>query len=287
MSGVREATHAGSWYTSSRSGLRNQLSQNLSAVKPISTLDYDPPVSNAKAIIAPHAGYSYSGPAAAWAYAAVPTEKIKRVFLLGPSHHAYLPGVALSKFEAYETPLGDIPLDIDTIDELRATGIFSDMKSSTDEDEHSLEMHLPYIRLIFQGGSRFSCTPYYPNVPPLANPVPPVKSSTSVTSSTLTQPLELVKKFSSASSNLDVPIWKSIEYMDHEGMDLLRKPGEEGAVEKWHGYLDRTKNTICGRNPITVLLNLVQLVYKDQPVKPEFTFRGLKAPSVIPSPDLV
>ncbi|AFR95390.1 hypothetical protein C343_03487 [Cryptococcus neoformans C23] len=318
MSGVREATHAGSWYTSSRSGLRNQLSQNLSAVKPISTLDYDPPVSNAKAIIAPHAGYSYSGPAAAWAYAAVPTEKIKRVFLLGPSHHAYLPGVALSKFEAYETPLGDIPLDIDTIDELRATGIFSDMKSSTDEDEHSLEMHLPYIRLIFQGrddlklvpilvghpsastsvklsealakywqddetffvissdfchwGSRFSCTPYYPNVPPLANPVPPVKSSTSVTSSTLTQPLELVKKFSSASSNPDVPIWKSIEYMDHEGMDLLRKPGEEGAVEKWHGYLDRTKNTICGRNPITVLLNLVQLVYKDQPVKPEFTF---------------
>lgn len=132
------------------SGLHNQLSQNLSAVKPISTLDYDPPVSNAKAIIAPHAGYSYSGPAAAWAYAAVPTEKIKRVFLLGPSHHAYLPGVALSKFEAYETPLGDIPLDIDTINELRATRIFSDMKSSTDEDEHSLEMHLPYIRLIFQ-----------------------------------------------------------------------------------------------------------------------------------------
>ncbi|KIR60173.1 AmmeMemoRadiSam system protein B [Cryptococcus bacillisporus CA1280] len=318
MSGVREATHAGSWYTSSRSGLHNQLSQNLSAVKPISTLDYDPPVSNAKAIIAPHAGYSYSGPAAAWAYAAVPTEKIKRVFLLGPSHHAYLPGVALSKFEAYETPLGDIPLDIDTINELRATRIFSDMKSSTDEDEHSLEMHLPYIRLIFQErndlklvpilvghpnastsvklsealakywqddktffvissdfchwGSRFACTPYYPNIPALVNPVPPVKSSTSSISRILTQPPELVKKFSSTTSNPDVPIWKSIEYMDHEGMDLLRKPGEDGAVEKWHGYLERTKNTICGRNPITVLLNLVQFVYKDQQVKPEFIF---------------
>lgn len=36
------------------------------------------------------------------------------MILLGPSHHAYLPGVALSKFEAYETPLGDIPLDIDS-----------------------------------------------------------------------------------------------------------------------------------------------------------------------------
>ncbi|KAE8542355.1 AmmeMemoRadiSam system protein B [Cryptococcus gattii VGV] len=301
---VREATHAGSWYTSSRSGLHNQLSQNLSAVKPISTLDYDPPVSNAKAIIAPHAGYSYSGPAAAWAYAAVPTEKIKRVFLLGPSHHAYLPGVALSKFEAYETPLGDIPLDIDTINELRATRIFSDMKSSTDEDEHSLEMHLPYIRLIFQERNDLKLVPIlvgHPNASTsaklsealakywqddeiffvisndfchwqgkqiLMHSILPEHPSSGI----LTQPPELVKKFSSATSNPDVPIWKSIEYMDHEGMDLLRKPGEDGAVEKWHGYLERTKNTICGRNPITVLLNLVQFVYKDQQVKPEFIF---------------
>lgn len=76
-----------------------------------------------------HAGFSYSGPTAAWAYAAIPTTKVlvpasydgnkgtnkvfrKRVFVLGPSHHAYLTGVALSKFKSYATPVGDIPLCI-------------------------------------------------------------------------------------------------------------------------------------------------------------------------------
>ncbi|ODN78410.1 AmmeMemoRadiSam system protein B [Cryptococcus amylolentus CBS 6039] len=315
MSGIREATHAGSWYTASSTGLSQQLNQNLSAVHPLPELAYDPPVQDAKAIIAPHAGFSYSGPAAAWAYKSIPVDKITRVILLGPSHHAYLPGVALSKFEAYETPLGDIPLDLKAIHDLRKTGIFSDMKSSVDEDEHSLEMHLPYIRLIFQDrdislvpilvghpsastsrnlsaalepywsdpstffvissdfchwGSRFSCTPYYPDPPAIADPVPP----TSASGRPLAQSgkVDLVKKFSSATANPDVPIWRSTEYMDHEGMAILRNPAKQGAVDEWHDYLERTKNTICGRSPITVLLNLVQHVYADRAGKPEFTF---------------
>ncbi|KAK8849469.1 AmmeMemoRadiSam system protein B [Kwoniella newhampshirensis] len=312
---IREATHAGSWYTSSGTKLASELSQNLSKVTPLPELDYHPPVSDAKAIIAPHAGYSYSGPAAAWSYAAVPTEKTKRIFLLGPSHHAYLLGVALSRFESYETPVGDIPLDLSVIADLRKTGVFSDMKASVDEEEHSLEMHLPYIRHIFKGrddlklvpilvghpdktttkklsqvlgkywddeetffvissdfchwGARFSCTPYYPNAPHPPNPVPPVPYHINPASFT---PPDLVKRFSAADANPQVPIWKSIEYMDHEGMELLRRPGEAGAVEKWEAYLDETKNTICGRNPITVLLNLVQHVYKDKAQKPQFTF---------------
>ncbi|WWD20094.1 AmmeMemoRadiSam system protein B [Kwoniella shandongensis] len=311
----REATHAGSWYSSSGTKLASELSLYLSKVAPLPELDYAPPVSNAKAIIAPHAGYSYSGPTAGWAYAAIPTDKIKRVFLLGPSHHAYLSGVALSRFESYETPVGDLPLDLEAIADLRETGVFSEMKSSVDEEEHSLEMHLPYIRHVFNGredlklvpilvghpdrntlkklnevlarywddketffvissdfchwGTRFSCTPYYPNAPHPPNPVPPVPHHTNPASFT---PPDLIKRFSSAEANPDVPIWKSIEYMDHEGMELLRRPGEEGAVEKWEAYLDETKNTICGRNPITVLLSLVQHVYKGKERKPEFTF---------------
>jgi hypothetical protein len=51
----------------------------------------------------------------------------------------------------------------------------------------------------------------------------------------------LVKKYSSAVAQNDTPIWKSIEYMDHEGMDLLRQPGGFGAVEKWEAYLAKTK----------------------------------------------
>jgi AmmeMemoRadiSam system protein B len=69
----------------------------------------------------------------------------KRVFLLGPSHHYYLSGCALSKCHKYETPLGSLQLDLSTITELQKTDLFETMSISNDEDEHSLEMHLPYI----------------------------------------------------------------------------------------------------------------------------------------------
>lgn len=88
------------------------------------------------------------------------------MILLGPSHHAHVKGIALSKFEKYGTPLGDIPLDLEggfptseetaelirvAIHELRQSGSFLEMNSGVDEDEHTLEMHLPYIRHVFEG----------------------------------------------------------------------------------------------------------------------------------------
>lgn len=64
----------------------------------------------------PHAGYSYSGPAAAWAFAAAPgassgANRINRVFVLGPSHHAYSTSISLTQFKRWETPLGELEVD--------------------------------------------------------------------------------------------------------------------------------------------------------------------------------
>jgi MEMO1 family protein len=69
----------------------------------------------------------------------------KRVFLLGPSHHIYLSGCAFSACDYYETPLGDLKIDKDTIKEIHDGGMFDWMTLAIDEAEHSLEMHLPYI----------------------------------------------------------------------------------------------------------------------------------------------
>jgi len=74
----------------------------------------------------------------------------ERVFLLGPSHHVYLPGCALSQCDQYATPLGNLVLDRDTLDELAATKKFTWMGKDVDEDEHSIEMHLPYVYKIFE-----------------------------------------------------------------------------------------------------------------------------------------
>lgn len=131
--------------------------------------------------------------------------------------------------------------------------------------------------------------PYYPDAPHTPNPVPPIPEHEQPAAF---EPPELVK-FSPSTSNPQTPIWRSIEFMDHEGMDLLRRPGGFGAVEKWEAYLARTKvgtsfytrllevrwlahqakNTICGRNPIQLLLQLLTLVSsKDGKEDYEFVF---------------
>lgn len=87
-------------------------------------------------------------------------------------------------------------------------------------------------------GTRFNCTPYYPNPPPTPNPVPPVAQHTQPAAY---EAPEMIKRFSTSVSNAGTPIWRSIEYMDHEAMNLLRAPGGQGAVEKWEAYLATTK----------------------------------------------
>lgn len=92
-----------------------------------------------------HAGYSYSGPCAAWAYKALDLSGAKRVFLLGPSHKYYTETCALSTFSKYETPFGDLAVDTDLCDKLRKTGDFSNIPANREVEEHCLEMQLPYL----------------------------------------------------------------------------------------------------------------------------------------------
>ena len=96
-----------------------------------------------KAIIAPHAGYIYSGPVAASAYACLAKAKgrIQRVVLLAPSHRAFIDGAATTTASAYQTPLGTIPIENPT--HLR----------TADEafyHEHAIEVHLPFLQLTLE-----------------------------------------------------------------------------------------------------------------------------------------
>jgi hypothetical protein len=80
-----------------------------------------------------------------WTGAQANDTSSKRVFLLGPSHHLYLEKAALTKCTHYGTPLGNLLIDATITAELHKTGQFDWMTQDVDEDEHSLEMHLPYI----------------------------------------------------------------------------------------------------------------------------------------------
>jgi AmmeMemoRadiSam system protein B len=100
-----------------------------------------------KALIVPHAGYIYSGPVAATAYARLLNRRVPvdRVVLLGPSHRLAFRGVAGCSWRCYETPLGKIPLDESTMRQLASTGSIS-ILDQAHRAEHSLEVHLPFLQ---------------------------------------------------------------------------------------------------------------------------------------------
>ncbi|EGC36765.1 hypothetical protein DICPUDRAFT_94236 [Dictyostelium purpureum] len=134
---IRNCSHAGTWYFDNASRLEKQLSDWLKVAKRLN--------SNVKSVIAPHAGYTYSGRTASHAYINLVPEKFKRVFILGPSHHVYMKTCGLTKLDTWETPIGNLKVDREISDTLYNTGDFVWNSKSVDEDEHSLEMQLPYI----------------------------------------------------------------------------------------------------------------------------------------------
>ncbi|KAJ7783844.1 MEMO1 family [Mycena maculata] len=294
----RTASHAGDWYSDDADELDRQLTLWL---RDVSEDGY--PIPKCKAVIAPHAGYSYSGPTAAWAYKSIDTRGIKRVFVLGPSHHIYLDGCALpsESCTAYATPLGDLPLDTETIKELgeiNGTPKFKRLSRKADEDEHSLEMHLPYIRKMFLGQeivlvpimvgaiSRDSEATFGALLAPyLAR-----EDTFTVVSSdfchwgtrfqyTYYYPApgpdaEPVRLSRSTIPDPAHPIHASIRRLDHEAMDLLTLPSPAsppGTAADAHtafvSYLARTKNTICGRHPIGVLFGALTALEQQEEAK--------------------
>jgi len=139
---TRTPAVAGMFYPADAQELHSMVAQYLQdAAK--SASKSDPP----KAIIAPHAGYIYSGPVAASAYARLKPvhDKIHRVILLGPSHRIPLFGLAISSVDQFMTPLGSVSLDRDAIKQI------ADMPQVRVLDEahsmeHSLEVHIPFLQ---------------------------------------------------------------------------------------------------------------------------------------------
>ncbi|MEO1765903.1 AmmeMemoRadiSam system protein B [Thiobacter aerophilum] len=102
-----------------------------------------------KAVIVPHAGYIYSGPIAASAYQRIAAgrDHIRRVVLLGPAHRVPVRGLALPGVDAFETPLGAVPLDQDAIARLRSLPQVVE-SAPAHAWEHSLEVQLPFLQKV-------------------------------------------------------------------------------------------------------------------------------------------
>ncbi|KAI0011965.1 UPF0103-domain-containing protein [Xylariaceae sp. FL0662B] len=290
--GTREASHAYSWYDGDPDVLSKHLDSFLDDV-PSSIDNSSLPISRAKVIIAPHAGYSYSGPCAAWAYKCLDLSKAKRIFLLGPSHTYYLHGCALTKFAKYDTPFGALTVDAAVTEQLRNTGKFQDITTRGDVNEHSLEMHLPYIhKRITQ---TFASESEYPTLVPILvgdNNGPEERAFGELLAPYLADPasafvvssdfchwgsrfsytayapdgdVDALQSLSSSSRRTPAPptsppIHESIRLVDHLAMDAI----ETGDHDAFLGTLRKIKNTVCGRHPIGVTMAALEVLARDK-----------------------
>jgi hypothetical protein len=144
---VRAPAVAGRFYPADPRALAEAVDGHLEAARRARRTPPDAPPP--KALIAPHAGYAYSGPVAAAAYVEVEPLRgvVHRVVLLGPSHRVPLAGLAASTAEAFATPLGDVPVDAGAI---RAIAHLPQVKrlDAPHEWEHSLEVQLPFLQRV-------------------------------------------------------------------------------------------------------------------------------------------
>jgi MEMO1 family protein len=129
---VRPPAVAGSFYSASRGTLALEVRELLRAA---------PPRARAKALIVPHAGYIYSGPIAASAFACA--GEVERVVLVGPAHRVYVTGLASPGAARMATPLGEIDVDTAALERIAHAP-----NADAHAREHCLEVMLPFIQVI-------------------------------------------------------------------------------------------------------------------------------------------
>lgn len=249
---IRRPTHSGSWYSDNPAKLSTEINGWMDAA----TAE---PQQHARAIIAPHAGYAYCGRVMAYAYKQIDPSKVNRVFLLGPSHHAYLHGCALSTATHYGTPLGEMEIDTDMVAQLGSSGEFESMRMAVDEAEHSMEMHVPFIVQSLRGRS-------VKLVPILIGAISKEKEAQygALLGPFLDDPGNLFvissdfchwgTRFSYTFYNAEKGNFDdSIEWLDRKGMALIEKADANGFAE----YMLKYGNTICGKHPIGLFLQML------------------------------
>jgi MEMO1 family protein len=140
---VRPSPIAGHWYNGDPDVLARSVDGFLDSAQ---LPDVEGEV---MAVIAPHAGHTYSGAVAGYAFAALRRRSPDLVAVIAPMHHPYQALLITTAHDAYSTPLGDIPVDKDALNELDArlkSELMFGLSPVENDPEHSLEIELPFLQ---------------------------------------------------------------------------------------------------------------------------------------------
>ena len=227
---IREPVWAGQFYPADPERLKSVLGQ-LCAIDSESAADYSKngPL---RALVLPHAGYSYSGPVAGYASLVLEHGRYDRVILIGPDHNIGFQGGVISDVQSYQTPLGQILLD-PAAARLRQQYDFFSANSDSDAREHSLEVILPFLQILL-GDFRL--------IPIVLGPVDVSKVASAI------DPLLDARTLLVISSDLSHYLPES-QAQEHDEQTI------KGLLALDSGPL-RLANSACGRYGLEVMLSL-------------------------------
>ncbi|MBD3265776.1 AmmeMemoRadiSam system protein B, partial [bacterium] len=239
---VRESVLAGTWYSASKSKLQGDIDRYLSNI-PEEKQDAYP----VRALIAPHAGYRWSGQTAAYAYKTLQGQTHERVIVLAPTHRHSFQGGSIASVDAYETPLGRVRLDRKSCDSLLKNDNFHSI-AAAHAAEHSLEIQLPFLQRVI---GDFELVPIVvgqisPNqAKAMAERIRPLlnKKTLLVMSSDFTHQ---GPRFGYRPFKEDIR--KNVQRLDFIAMNHILNLN----VREFWGFCDAVQSTICGRNPIKI-----------------------------------
>ncbi|MBI5583615.1 MAG: AmmeMemoRadiSam system protein B [Deltaproteobacteria bacterium] len=142
---IRKSIIAGSWYPGRPESLRSQIQGFLRAVPEPAA-----PAGTLRALIVPHAGYTYSGGVAAHAYQLLLQHSFQQVVIVAPSHRHAFRGASIDRKTGYETPLGVVPVDPVLSESLRQVSPVFSYVPEGHAQEHSLEIQIPFLQETLQ-----------------------------------------------------------------------------------------------------------------------------------------
>jgi hypothetical protein len=243
---IRPPAVAGSWYSDHAATLSTEIDAYLGKAR------VGAPSRFPLALVAPHAGYRYSGPTAGKVYAEIRGANVRRVWVLSPTHRVRLSGIGLYPNDAFHTPLGDLPVDVPTVERLSAHEGFSWLPRG-DGGEHALEIQLPFL---IRALGAFELVPLL---------VGDLDAASARRLAEILRPeigpgdLVVVSsdfshhgpRFGWAPFKSEIP--RNLDTLDHAAWAHVAHPDTE-ALAAW---FSKTNATICGRNPLVLLTALL------------------------------
>ena len=227
---VRPAAVAGQFYPADPDRLRQEVRRYVDHA----SLPED--LGHVRAVVAPHAGYVYSGATAGYAFKALEQLPARdwTVFLLGPAHRVPVSGVALGNYSAFRTPLGDTPIAVDRVTEMLERSTLYTRSPGAHAREHCLEVEVPFLQTVL---------PNFKLVPMLFGQVDPREVAEDL--------LEQIGEDELVVVSTDLSHFYSYDRAQELDQDFLEAvlAGDERDV---------TRGEACGRAPVTTLMEIAE-----------------------------